>query len=51
MAKRGRKKKPGRKPMLVKIKGDPFALIDRMLGRDGSSPTPPPRKSARRKSG
>jgi len=38
MAKRvaKRKKKPGRKPVRVKISGNPLAVIDRMLGRDGS---------------
>lgn len=35
--KKVRKKKPGRKPLRVKIEGNPLPVIDRMLGRDGSS--------------
>jgi hypothetical protein len=37
MAKR-RRKKPGPKPRLVKIKGDPGPIIDRLL-RKGAPPT------------
>ena len=35
-------KKPSRRPKRVKITGDPFAIIDKMLGKDGSSPMPDP---------
>jgi hypothetical protein len=46
VAKPKRKRKPGRKAVRVKIRGNPLAVIDRMLGRDGSSPVPPPRRKS-----
>lgn len=45
-----RKRKPGRKPLRVKIEGNPLPLIDRMLGKGGSSPKPEePAKKAKAK--
>ena len=44
MAKRARKKKPGRKPMRVKIKGNPQPLIEWMLGKRGSPSRAEPRR-------